>query len=230
MPVQPHLRRVREVAADLDEAGAELAVVDVEVVDAHPPLRLLEGEVGDAGPVGAVAALEHPLELLRGDDRDHTETPIPLCPLQIRPHMVELAIVPAAAIRLLQMQDRDLMLRRKRPHLTAEAIADPREQDRRRHRVAEMPGQKLHHLPAHLQPRHVRVQIQPIDALHLERHMTLEHLVDVRHARHPSSVHHDARACHESTLPGCVPLVGYAHAGRRRRSHPRHDRRRQLRR
>jgi len=31
----------------------------------------------------------------------------------------------------------------------------------------------------------VRVQVQPIDAFDLERHMTLEHVVDVRHARTP---------------------------------------------
>src|SRR6185437_7240285 len=32
MPVQPHLRRIREVGTDLDEAGPELRVVEVEGV------------------------------------------------------------------------------------------------------------------------------------------------------------------------------------------------------
>jgi hypothetical protein len=36
----PHLGRVGEVAADLDEAGTELAVVHVEVVRVDPPLLL----------------------------------------------------------------------------------------------------------------------------------------------------------------------------------------------
>src|SRR6185312_12456782 len=48
MPVQPHLRRIREVGTDLDEAGPELRVVEVEGVDADPPLLALEGEAGDA--------------------------------------------------------------------------------------------------------------------------------------------------------------------------------------
>src|SRR5579863_10223895 len=44
------------------------------------------------------------------------------------------------------------------------------------------------HLPTDLQVRHVRVQIEPVHTLQLERHMTLEHLVDVRHARHRGSM------------------------------------------
>ena len=51
--------------------------------------------------------------------------------------------------------------------------------------MPEMLTQEPDHLPADLQVRHVRVQVQPIDTLDLERHMTLEHVVDVRHARHP---------------------------------------------
>ena len=50
--------------------------------------------------------------------------------------------------------------------------------------MTEMPAQEPHQLAGHLQPRHIRVQQQPIDTLDLERHMTLEHVVDVRHARH----------------------------------------------
>ena len=117
--------------------------------------------------------------------------------------MVELAVIPAAAIGLLQAQDRDSLRGGERLDLADEAIADPREQRGRGNRIAQVRGQEAHDLATHLQPRHVRVQIQPIDALHLERHMTLEHLVDVRHARRPSSVHHDARACPEGRL--CRP-------------------------
>ena len=43
-------------------------------------------------------------------------------------------------------------------------------------------------MPAQLQRRQVRVQVQPVDAFDLERHVTLEHIVDVRHARHPRMV------------------------------------------
>jgi hypothetical protein len=109
VPIDPHLGRIGEVAADLDEAGAELAVVDIEGGDADPPLALLELEVGDARPGGAVAGAEHPLELLRRYDRDHPEPALPLGPLQVGPHTVELAITPATTVRLPQVQDRDLL-------------------------------------------------------------------------------------------------------------------------
>jgi len=48
--------------------------------------------------------------------------------------------------------------------------------------------QEPDHLPADLQIRDIRVQVQPIDTLDLERHMTLEHVVDVRHVSHPRSM------------------------------------------
>ena len=54
--------------------------------------------------------------------------------------------------------------------------------------MTEMPAQEPHHLTGHLQPGHVRIQQQPIDTVNLERHMTLEHVIDVRHARHPRMV------------------------------------------
>ena len=51
-----------------------------------------------------------------------------------------------------------------------------------------MTAQEPHHLTRHLKPRHIRVEHEPIDTLDLERHMTLEHLVDIRHAHHPRSI------------------------------------------
>src|SRR5262249_45643921 len=42
MAVDPHLGRIGKIAADLDEAGAELRVENVEVVDADAPLSLGE--------------------------------------------------------------------------------------------------------------------------------------------------------------------------------------------
>ena len=54
--------------------------------------------------------------------------------------------------------------------------------------MAEMPAQEPHQLAANLQGRHVAVQQQPVNTLNLERHMTLEHVIDVRHARHPRMV------------------------------------------
>ena len=72
-----------------------------------------------------------------------------------------------------------------------------------------MPASRTDHLPADLQPRHIRVQIQPVDALHLERHMTLEHVVDVRHARHRHRVNAEGRLC----PPGLTALDGGGREG-----------------
>ena len=65
-----------------------------------------------------------------------------------------------------------------------------------------MAAQEPHHLPTDLQVRQVRVQIQPVDALDLERHMTLEHVVDVRHVRHRWMVNAKGRLCRPG-LPAC---------------------------
>jgi hypothetical protein len=201
VPVQPHLGRVREVGADLDEAGTELRVEQVEVVDADPSLLLLEREVDSARPLRTVAGAEHPPDLLRRDDRDHPEPAVALRALQVGPHMLELAVVPAAAVRLAQPQDRDRVRRGERSHLTTEAIASLCEQRRRGNRLAQVRRQELHHLPAHLQAPHIRIQAQSIDALDLERHMPLEHLVDVRHAHHPRSLTRKGRLCRPDLTP-----------------------------
>lgn len=54
--------------------------------------------------------------------------------------------------------------------------------------MTEVAAQEPHQLTGNLQPGRVRVQQQPIDTFDLERRMTLEHIVDVRHARHLRSM------------------------------------------
>ena len=72
-----------------------------------------------------------------------------------------------------------------------------------------MVPEEPHDLTADLQPRHVRVQVQPIDTLDLERHMTLEHVVDVRHARHRPIVNAEGGLC----PPGRPALDGGGREG-----------------
>ena len=122
----------------------------------------------------------------------------------MRAHVVELAVIPARAIGPLQLNDRDLVLGRVPLDLAAEAVADRLKQRRGGDRPTEMTAQEPDHLPADLQPRHIRVQIQPIDTLNLERHMTLEHVVDVRHARHRHMVNAEGGLC----PPGLTALDG----------------------
>ena len=45
--------------------------------------------------------------------------------------------------------------------------------------MTQMLGQKAHHLTAHLQIRHVAVEIDPIQTLQIEHHMPVEHIVHV---------------------------------------------------
>src|SRR6266511_3773000 len=66
--VQPHLRRVREVRAHLDERGPEVPVPDVEVEAGHPTLGLAEAEVLGPTGLGPLRRCEHPLELLGHPD------------------------------------------------------------------------------------------------------------------------------------------------------------------
>ncbi len=70
--------------------------------------------------------------------------------------------------------------------------------------MPKMVTQEPDYLPADLQLRHVRIQVHPIDTLDLERHTTLEHVVDVCHARHPRMVNAEGRLCR----PGLSALNG----------------------
>ena len=53
-----------------------------------------------------------------------------------------------------------------------ERLAPRRDHRGRRDLKAQVPGQEPHHLPDPLQLRHVQVQVEPVDRLDLEQHMT----------------------------------------------------------
>ena len=110
--------------------------------------------------------------------------------------MIELAVIPAGAVRRCELQHRDPPVAREPAGLRSEPITDLSQQRRGRDRMPEMPTQEPHNLTGDLQPRHIRVEDHPVDALDLERHMTLEHIVDIRHARHPASMTAHAPRCH----------------------------------
>jgi hypothetical protein len=73
--------------------------------------------------------------------------------------VIELAIVPARAIRLSQTQHRDVALAGERAHLSTKAVADLRQQRRRWDLIAEMAAQEAHYLSADLHRRQIRVQV-----------------------------------------------------------------------
>ena len=62
--VEPHLGRIGEVGADLDEPRPELGVEHVEVVDPDAAFGLGELEPDPAAGAGVLGGGEHPLELL----------------------------------------------------------------------------------------------------------------------------------------------------------------------
>jgi AAA domain len=62
-------------------------------------------------------------------------------------------------------------------HRPATRHPDLLEDRRRRDRIAQMLGQETHHLAAHLQVRHIDVEIDPIQTLQIQRHMPIEDVV-----------------------------------------------------
>src|SRR5207248_6913505 len=77
VPVQPDLGRIGKVRADLDEAGTELAVQHIEVVDANPALLLREDEIHPAAGARPPGGRVDKLELLRRHDGHHPEPALP---------------------------------------------------------------------------------------------------------------------------------------------------------
>jgi hypothetical protein len=73
------------------------------VVDADSAPLLDEVEPGRALLLDAVLGAEDPGEFLGGDDGHHAEVPLPLSALEVGPDVVELAVVAAGAVGLLEV-------------------------------------------------------------------------------------------------------------------------------
>ena len=183
VPVDPDLGRVGEIGADLDERRAEISVPQVEVVAGHPPVSLGEGELRRRGLGVAPVGGPHPLELLRHPDRRHPRAAARRRLLQVRAHHVGLAVV------LAEPDPRDVAGLGEGSHRAAEPLADLLQQRRRGDRQVQVLGHERDHLPAGLQDRHVGVQVDPVQALDVQRHMTAQHLIHRHHA------------CAHATLP-----------------------------
>jgi hypothetical protein len=109
-------------------------------------------------------------------------------------------------VALVESHDRDVMVLSECPDVLPEPGADLLQDRRRRDAVAQMPGHEPHDLTAYLQFRHIPVQIDPIQALHIQHYMIIKQIVH-RHRR--SHTHQPGR-----TLPASPdPHLG----GQRRR-------------
>ncbi len=216
VPVEPDLGGIGEVGADLDEAGPEVGVEHVEVVDADPALLFDEVVADHPRLRRAVLGAVHPLELLGRHDGHHPELLVPLGPLEIGADVVELAVIPAAAIGLLEPQDRDAMPLGEGFDVTAEPVAVALHQRRRRDRVTTMPGEERHHLASDLQAGHVRVQVQPVNTIDLQSDMTIEHVIDVHHRRPchgPTAWSHEGRLRRPDQLIAATAASGGGREG-----------------
>jgi len=177
VPVQPHLHRPRAVRADLDERRAEVGVPEVEVVHGDAAVGLVEGELRSLGRVGiTLAGDEHPLDLLSHPDRSDLRPAGRRGRIQVRAHHVDVAVSGG------QLDHRHVVGQREGLHRPAEPVPDLLQTRRRRDRVPAM-GQELDHLPADLQLTEVTVQVDPVQAVHVQLHVPVQNLVDGHRVR-----------------------------------------------
>ena len=99
--------------------------------------------------------------------------------------MVELAVIPTAAVRLPQRQDRDLVGGGERLHVATEPVADLLDRSpATASGCRDARSRNRSTCPPTCKSRTYAFRQQPIHALDLQRDMTIEHVVDVHHARH----------------------------------------------
>ena len=132
--------------------------------------------------------------------------------------MVHLAVVPSGAVGLAQPQHRDPAAGGEGLDLAPEAVADLPDHRRGGDRLAQVIAEALN-LATDLKVRDVGVQVEPINAVDLKGHVTVEHVVDIhqtRHARPPSTtarrlrLNAPIRMPTGPALPARIPLVPHA--------------------
>jgi len=177
VPIEAQLGVVREVGAELQEERAEVGVhaVDVELVD-HPGARH-DPRVGRAGDrVAPLLCPEHPGLLLRSPDEQH--------PFRAGEPGQVLGGDVVLALTLGELDQRHVLVPAEPVDRRDEALADRVHQRRGRERRATVPAEEAHHTSRVLQPGLVDVQVHPVDALHLQRHMTGENISGSAGYRH----------------------------------------------
>jgi hypothetical protein len=105
----------------------------------------------------------------------------------MRAHHIELPGV------LGEPHHRDALLISQLPDRVPEPVTDPAHHRRRRNREA-LTRQELHDLTTDLQVRDIPVQVDPIQALQIQRHMTIKEIP----RRHRPSRHHTPPDDHRS--------------------------------
>src|ERR1039458_3355024 len=171
MAVDPDFHRPGAVRADLDERGAEPRVPQVEVVHRDPAVLLVEGELRAPGRVGvALAGDEHPLRFLGHPDRRDLRPPGPGRGVQVRLHDLDIAV------GSFQRHHRDVVGVGEGGDPAAERVPDLLQARSGRDRVAAM-FKELHELAADLQPAEITVQIDTVQALKVQLHVPIQHII-----------------------------------------------------
>ena len=178
VPVQTQLQRVGRVATDLDEGRPPLAVdhIDVVVVDVHR--GPLPREMHPRPPLG-LAGRPRPRAFLRHaheHDARHRCEAVPIFLNQI--------IFPFA---LPELDPRNPSGVAPGPQPRPERRRDLAKHRRRGNDRAPGLAQKSHHPALALQSRHVAVEVQPVYALHVQRHVLSDNLSHVGHRSLPGS-------------------------------------------
>jgi hypothetical protein len=128
-----------------------------------------------------------PLKLLRHTDAGNSRPTGRGLPIQVRAHHVELAGV------LGEPHHRDVLRVGQSPDRVPEPVTDPGNHRRGRNREP-LTRQELHDLPTDLQVRHIPIEVNPIQALQIQRHMTIKNIP----RRHRASCHHTPPDDHHS--------------------------------
>ena len=123
---------------------------------------------------------EDVLVFLRHTDRHHAGTAgSGLCG-QVATHNVDLAVT------LVEADHRDVVGLREQRDRVAERCAHLLHDRRRGNRIAQVLGHEPHHLPGDLKVRHVAVEIDPVQALQIQGHVTIQKIVHrQRFSHHP---------------------------------------------
>jgi hypothetical protein len=92
------------------------------------------------------------------------------------------------AVPFTEADHRDVLSLGELAHRPPEPGTDLLHHRRRRDRTAQVLHHERHHLTADLQVRHVAVEVDPVQALHIQRHMPIEKIVHrhcCSHTRQP---------------------------------------------
>ena len=170
--VEPHLGRVREVGAHLDECGTEVDVPQVEVVATDSPVCFGEPPLPCPGRAWALVGAPDALELLGNPDRGDSGASGGGLPVQVRAHQLELA----PDIVLAEPHPGNIVLVGKGTDGSAEPVTELLEQRRGRERKTQVVRQERHHLRRGLQRRHIGIEIDPVQALDIQGDVTVQDL------------------------------------------------------